>query len=103
MGTGVASWCESDSMSRLVPYLIAALLSLGTPALAIAQSRETAATDALDTADGRSALVSERQRLRGELERVNAEIDSLKRSSRVQDDYRLRRRMADAEALARRL
>jgi hypothetical protein len=50
-----------------------------------------------------AALVAERQRLRGELERVNAEIDALKRSRGMRDDYRLRDRLADAEALARRL
>ncbi len=49
-------------------------------------------------------LTAERARLRGQLDRVNAEIDALKRSARgVGDDYRLRARLADAEALARRL
>ncbi|HVT08819.1 MAG TPA: hypothetical protein VHO67_15280, partial [Polyangia bacterium] len=43
-------------------------------------------------------------RLRAELDRVNAEIDALKRAGHgVGDDYRLRARLADAEALARRL
>jgi hypothetical protein len=52
----------------------------------------------------RAPLVAERQRLRGELERVNAEIDALKHSGRgMREDYRLRERLADAEALARRL
>jgi hypothetical protein len=52
----------------------------------------------------RAALVAERQRVRADLERANAEIDALKRSSRgLRDDYRLRERLADAEALARRL
>jgi hypothetical protein len=51
-----------------------------------------------------AALLAERQRLRGELGRVQAEIDRLKASDRgLRDDYRLRARMADAEALARRL
>jgi hypothetical protein len=50
------------------------------------------------------ALTAERARLRAQLDRVNAEIDALKRSTRgVGDDYRLRARLADAEALARRL
>jgi hypothetical protein len=49
-------------------------------------------------------LLAERARLRVQLDRVNAEIDALKRAGRgVGDDYRLRARMADAEALARRL
>jgi hypothetical protein len=54
-------------------------------------------------ASSHAALVAERQRLRGELERVNAEIDALKHSRGMRDDYRLRDRLADAEALARRL
>jgi hypothetical protein len=50
------------------------------------------------------ALTAERARLRGELDRVNAEIDLLKKTGRgVGDEYRLHTRMADAEALARRL
>lgn len=49
-------------------------------------------------------LVAERQRLRIELDRVNSEIDALKHDrGGLRDDYRLRNRMADAEALARRL
>lgn len=52
----------------------------------------------------RPALQVERQRLRTELDRVNAEIDTIKRGQRgVRDDYRLRTRLADAEAIARRL
>jgi hypothetical protein len=51
-----------------------------------------------------SKVVAERQRLRIELDRLNAEIDALKRDNRgLRDDYRLRSRMADAEAVARRL
>ena len=51
-----------------------------------------------------AALDADRQKLRAELDRVNAEIDALKRETRgLRDDYRLRARMADAEALARRL
>ena len=53
---------------------------------------------------GDVTLTAERARLRAQLDRVNAEIDALKRSTRgVGDDYRLRARLADAEALARRL
>ena len=55
-------------------------------------------------AAGDVTLTAERARLRAQLDRVNAEIDALKRSARgVGDDYRLRARLADAEALARRL
>ena len=51
-----------------------------------------------------SALVAERDRLRQALDRANREISELKRSGRgVTDDYRLRRKMAEAEDLARRL
>ena len=53
---------------------------------------------------GDVTLTAERTRLRTQLDRVNAEIDTLKHSTRgVGDDYRLRARLADAEALARRL
>jgi len=46
----------------------------------------------------------EAPRLRAELAKVNTEIDALKRSDRgVRDEARLRARLADAEALARRL
>jgi len=46
----------------------------------------------------------ERAKLQSELNRLNAEIDALKRHPRgIRDDYRLRSRMADAEAMARRL
>ena len=55
-------------------------------------------------AAGDVTLTAERARLRAQLDHVNAEIDALKRSARgVGDDYRLRARLADAEALARRL
>jgi hypothetical protein len=51
-----------------------------------------------------TALVAERQRVRADLERANADVDALKRRDRsLRDDYRLRARLADAEALARQL
>jgi hypothetical protein len=44
------------------------------------------------------------ERLRAELARVNAEVAALKRGPRsLRNDYRLRERMADAEALAQKL
>ena len=53
---------------------------------------------------GEQALAAECARLRLELEKANAEISSIKRGDRgVRDDYRLRRRLADAEQLAKRL
>ncbi len=55
-------------------------------------------------AEHRDALQTERARLRTQLDKVNAEIDGLKRAGGgVRDDYRLRARLADAESLARRL
>jgi hypothetical protein len=69
----------------------------GRPAVAAPPAPAAAAPAA-------SPLLAERARLRVQLDRVNAEIDALKRASGgVGDDYRLRARMADAEALARRL
>jgi len=53
---------------------------------------------------GTAANATERVHLAAELRRINAEIDALKRSPRgIRDDYNLRNRMADAEAVARRL
>ncbi len=72
----------------------------GAPQLARAAGTPTTANDAVP----RASLEAERQRLRGDLQHVNAEIASLKRADRgMRDDYRLRARLADAEALARRL
>jgi len=82
-------------MRRTVSFTaLAAFLTLagGTfaPTPARAQSSDT--------------LHAERARLRAQLDKVNAEIDALKRAGGgVRDDYRLRARLADAESLARRL
>src|SRR5438045_7516118 len=55
-------------------------------------------------AQAADTLRAERAQLRAQLDKVNAEIDTLKRAGRgVRDDYRLRARLADAESLARRL
>jgi hypothetical protein len=55
-------------------------------------------------ASGDSASESERTRLRGDLDRLNREIDGLKQRRRsLGEDYALRAKMADAEAKARRL
>src|SRR5882724_7853240 len=87
---------------RLVLASAVALAALSAvPAGARAQPPRQVAQG--DTAS-RAALVAERQRVRRELERANAEIGALKRSGRgLREDYRLRERLADAEALARRL
>jgi hypothetical protein len=51
-----------------------------------------------------SSATDEAAQLRTELARVNVEIDALKRAERgTRDEARLRARLADAEALARRL
>lgn len=83
-------------MRRTAPLLVLAVfVTLGAgvmivPRPVLAQSGE--------------ALQAERARLRGQLDKVNAEIDALKRAGGgVRDDYRLRARLADAESLARRL
>jgi hypothetical protein len=78
--------------ARLAAFAAFVTLAAGTFAssAARAQSAET--------------LQAERAQLRAQLDKVNAEIDGLKRASRgMRDDYRLRARLADAESLARRL
>ncbi|HVY38644.1 MAG TPA: hypothetical protein VHM31_11935 [Polyangia bacterium] len=80
---------------RITLLLVAALAPAAAP-------RAQAAP--LTAAPGPADPAAERLRLRAELDRVNAEIDALKRAGHgVGDDYRLRARLADAEALARRL
>lgn len=91
-------------MSQLLPRLTFCLfVALGASGAAARRAEADApATPAADTA--RAPLLAERARLRVELDRVNAEVEALKRAGRgVGDDYRLRARLADAEALARRL
>lgn len=79
--------------------MIAMTLVAAAPAPA-----QTVKTNVSRDAGARAALLAERQHVRGELEQANAEVDALKRSGRgLRDDYRLRARLADAEALARRL
>jgi hypothetical protein len=81
------------------------IAGLGFPILLVlaAMPVTTRAAPAPGTVEAAS-LTAERERLRGELDRVGAEIDALKQTGRgVGDDYRLRARLADAEALARRL
>jgi hypothetical protein len=92
----VARWIRRLSLG--LGLAVAAL----APVLAHAQPK-IGATAVVDEG-ARAALFAERQRVRADLEQANAEIDALKRSGRgLRDDYRLRARMADAEALARRL
>jgi hypothetical protein len=89
-------------MSRRTPFGSILLLALVlAPRVGRAEGAGAAAAAPPSAARG---MAAERQKLRAELDRVNAEIDVLKRERRgLRDDYRLRGRMADAEALARRL
>ena len=86
---------------RSVRVFIAATALAGaflpTPVPAVAQTR---AQDPLALRKAQDEVA----RLQEQLARTNAEIAQLKRSDRsVRDDYRLRDRMADAEALAKKL
>ena len=83
--------------SKLLGLTALAGALLFAPALAVAAP---AGRDA-GAVRGAEATVD---RLRAELARVNAEVAELKRGDRsIRGDYRLRERMADAEALAQRL
>jgi hypothetical protein len=74
-------------------------LAIAAP-VAVAQN----APAAVPSASSIAHLEAECARLRVELARVNREVAALKRGDRgVRGDYQLRQRMADAEALARRL
>ena len=89
------------SKRNLVAVALAAFLTLGP----LSPRRATAAAEASAVPTVASeAMLAERARLRAALDRVNAEIDALKRAGGgVRDDYRLRARLADAESLARKL
>ncbi|HEX3693803.1 MAG TPA: hypothetical protein VH374_00330 [Polyangia bacterium] len=88
---------RTHSLSLTVSLL--ASLWLATPASAWARGNNAETT----VAPGAS-LQAERRKLASDLDRANADIEQLKKKERgVRDDYRLRARMADAEAIARRL
>ena len=79
---------------------------LGAAALVAALLCASVATAAPEGRDPAAVQRAEQtvERLRAELARVNAEVATLKRGNRtLRNDYRLRERMADAEALAQRL
>lgn len=83
---------------RLLGALLGAALVLAAP------SRPVGAAPAAATPAEVSKLEAECARLRAELAQVNADVAALKRGDRgVRNDYRLRQRLADAEALARKL
>ncbi len=86
----------------LNPRFIARCFGLVLMALPVTATSLRAAPAARS---GETELGAERDRLRTQLGAVNAEIAALKQQARrgVGDDYRLRARLADAEALARRL
>jgi hypothetical protein len=91
------SLLPANRLRSLLSALVLGGAMLGMPALALAAPPAAAATDV-----GR--LEAECARLRNDLERANADVAALKRNDRgVRNDYRLRQRMADAEALARKL
>lgn len=87
---------SSPSPRRLIQATLVAALWAG---VGVSAQVAHAAPPVLSAAER-----DEAPRLRVELAKVNAEIDALKRSDRgVRDEARLRTRLADAEALARRL
>ena len=82
--------------------LLALAATLGATPAAVLAAPPLPAAGAPPSAG--ATLAAELALLRAQLDWVNAEIDALKRSARgVGDDYRLRARLADSEALARRL
>lgn len=80
--------------ARLRLSLCLAAVLGAAPAAGLVQAAPAAAAQSPD-------LATERLRLQAQLDRVNAEIDALKRAGGP--EARLRARLADAEALARRL
>lgn len=94
-----------ESMASVRRRPIARLLLLATLALAAGSRPAQAQKPAAPEAPAQVArLEAECARLRVELARVNAEVAALKRGSRgLRGEYRLRDRMAEAEALARQL
>jgi hypothetical protein len=86
------------SLARFVRVITLGAAILGTSTRA-AQAQPTA-SDAIRASQSGADLA----RMRADLDQINAEIATLKRGGRgIRDDFRLRRRMADAEALARKL
>jgi hypothetical protein len=85
-----------------IVVVVAGLCASSAPLVARAADPARASGDRGRNAEGQ--LGAEAARLRQELERTNADISALKRSGPgVRNDYRLQRRQADAEQLARKL
>src|SRR5450631_1831251 len=79
------------------------LLGAAMVALVLAFAPGRSAAQGGDSAALRRTL-TEFARLRADLDKINAEVADLKRSDRsVRNDYRLRDRLADAEALAQKV
>jgi hypothetical protein len=86
--------------TRLSVSVLTGLLLAGAPAAVHAQGGSRVTNSEGD----RAGFQAERRKLAADLERANRDIEQLKQKDRgVRDDYRLRARMADAEAIARRL
>jgi hypothetical protein len=92
----------SKAPRLLVAFALAGAFAL--PAAGWAAPPPAAATQPQPRTAEQQRLTDECGRLRAALEQAQADIAALKRGDRgVRDDYRLRRRMADAEQLARQL
>jgi hypothetical protein len=88
----------------LLMLTFAGLTLAGPAAAAPAPAAPPPAVRAAAPAADVAKLEAECAQLRAELERANAEVAALKKGDRgLRNDYRLRQRMADAEALARKL
>jgi hypothetical protein len=88
------------SFSLSVSILAGLLIASAPAAVRAAGATAGEAQSTTTTAN----LQAERRKLEVDLQRTNAEIEQLKKKDRgVRDDYRLRGRLADAEAMARRL
>jgi hypothetical protein len=80
---------------KLLGAAIVALVLAAAPGRSAAQGSDSAALH---------RTLTEFARLRADLDKINAEVADLKRSDRsVRNDYRLRDRLADAEALAQKV
>jgi hypothetical protein len=85
---------------RCIRALLAVSVVAGTPLFAPWDAAAQATNATTETRRAEEEFIH----LRSELDRVNAEIATLKSGNRsMRDDYRLRERMADAEALAQKL
>ena len=88
---------------RCVPKIPCAAIFLAVLALSLASAPGQAAAQGNESPALRRTL-AEFARLRADLDRINAEVAALKRSDPgVRNDYRLRDRMADAEAMAQKV